>query len=65
MNMEKTDYPKLLKTLEEQEKDFQFNEFTNEMGLEIGLTILAKARQRAKPLPSILLEAGINYFITQ
>jgi uncharacterized protein (UPF0303 family) len=62
MDMEKTDYPKLLKTLEDQEKDLQFNEFTNETALEIGLTILARARQENKTVAIDITRSGHQLF---
>jgi uncharacterized protein (UPF0303 family) len=58
----KAEYKKLLKSLEELERVLQFNEFTNEMALEIGLHIINKARQENKAVAIDITRSGQQLF---
>ena len=46
--MDNINYENLLKDLSKQEEALQFQKFTNEMALEIGLAIVKKAKESGK-----------------
>lgn len=57
-----TNYDELLKTLEKQESELQFSEFTNETALKIGLSLIEKAKKDNKRITIDIARNGHQLF---
>lgn len=57
-----SEYEALLRELRQQEGEIQFTNFTNDMALEMGLTLLQEARRRGKPVVIDITRNGQRLF---
>lgn len=56
------EYEELLKTLRQQEEEIQFESFTNDTALAVGMALLQEARKRDKPVAIDITRNGQQLF---